>query len=119
MASPSSVSPGVMITAIQSGGYAQDGVGLMMVGDGFAGVLVEVRVGSPGARVGMMGVGVGVFVFAPGALDVSVLLSANEIVRLPKIRRIETRAARSPEVSSRRLVMAIPAFHHLKAGPGD
>lgn len=68
-----------------------------------------VRVGSPGFGVGIMTVGVIVDVGdAVGriAWEIPILSSAKEMAKLPTMIMMETRAARSPEVSSRRLFMS-------------
>jgi hypothetical protein len=92
----------------QSGGNGQDGVRLGTVGVGDKRVGEAVRVGSPGFGVGMMIVGVFVDVGdAVGrmAWEIPNLSSAKEIAKLPMMMMMETRAARNPEVNSRRLFM--------------
>jgi hypothetical protein len=94
-----------MVIAIQSLGNWQAGVGMTTVGVDSARVEEGVMLGSPGRAVTMMIVGVVVLVLL-GVLELSRAISgftsAYEMTKLPPTMKIETRAARSPKISSRR-----------------
>jgi hypothetical protein len=97
-----------MVIMIQSEGNWQEAVGLGAVGVGGKGVGDGVRDGSPGFGVWTRTVGelVTVWVWVDvKACAISAESSAKEIARLPPIIIMETRAARSPEISSRRAFM--------------
>jgi hypothetical protein len=97
-----------MVIKSQSEGNWQDDIGLGTVGVSGKTVGDEVRVGSPGFGVWKMTVGefavVAVFVDVE-ACEISGVFSENAMTRLPPIIIIETRAARSPVINSRRTFM--------------
>lgn len=93
-----------MVIITHPGGIGHDEVGLGgIVGVVGCGLGDGVWVGSPGSVVGMSTVGVVVLVDAgAGASARDNPSSAKEIAKLPPMMMIETRAASSPEISSRR-----------------
>ena len=97
-----------MVITSQSEGNWQEDIGLRTVGVSDKAVGDEVRVGSPGFGVWTMTVGefVIVTVFVEDEpCEISVVFSENAITKLPLIINIETRADRSPGISSRRTFM--------------
>jgi len=93
-----------MVIITHPDGIGHDEVGLGgIVGVVGSGLGDGVWVGSPGSGVGMSTVGVVVLVDAGAGANVrDNPSSAKEMAKLPPMMMIETRAASSPEISSRR-----------------
>jgi hypothetical protein len=91
-----------MTTQSEGSGQADVGLGGGAASDGCS-VADGVRVGSPGLGEGITMVGNGELVIIWGSWDVANLRSAIEISRLPPMIAPQTRAARTPEINSRRL----------------
>ena len=102
------MSPWFTVITIQPSGYWHWNGVLVVVGDGGNGVGEGVRVGSPGRGVSMMTVGELVSVSVGVGDDswaISLASSENEMTRPPPIIKMDTSAASSPVITSRRVFM--------------